>query len=335
MLRLFHRTTILLAFSVLVAPGCSLFPDVIKHPQVHNPFPQLKRIAVLPFFNQSNEPTINQDAVAEAYYSELQQILGFEVLPIGVTKLKWHEFRQLYGEPTGAEGFQRFAQYLDVDAVVVGAVTDFTPYYPPRMAMTTHWYAANPGFHPIPPGYGLPWGTPAEKHIPRDVVLETEFELARQQLKTQTPKNLAGTDHPPYPSHDAPPTPLHPEAFVEGDFIDEGEVAGNLPSGWPDPTGLIPNPPNNVPPAMIAQHEPVLSHTRIYRGNDPEFTQKLADTFYSDDDARFGGWQSYLSRSDDFIRFCCKLHITEMLESRGGKHKSDLILRWPISRYER
>ena len=41
----------------------------------------------------------------------------------------------------------------------VGSVTDFEAYYPPRMAMTVHWYAANEGFHAIPPGYGLPWGT--------------------------------------------------------------------------------------------------------------------------------------------------------------------------------
>lgn len=336
MLRSLLSTVFLLSLLLLSATGCSLVPDAISDPQVHNPFPQLKRIAVLPFFNQSSEPTLNQDAVAEAYYAELQAILGFEVLPIGVTKLKWHEFTRMYGQPEGAQGFQRFAQYLDVDAVVVGAVTDFTPYYPPRMAMTTHWYAANPGYHPIPPGYGLPWGTPAEKHIPRDVVLETEFELARKQLKTQTPQPpAAAVQQAAYPASDTPPAPtdmaiFHPEAIAG-----EAANAGSLPAGWPDPTGLIPDPPQATPPTMLAQSEPVLSHTRIYRGDDAEFTQKLADTFYSDDDARFGGWQSYLSRSDDFIRFCCKLHITEMLGSRGGKHKSDLILRWPISRYER
>ncbi|WP_417738158.1 hypothetical protein [Rosistilla oblonga] len=334
MLRSSITTCCLLLLLLISAPGCSLVPDAIHDPQVHNPFPQLKRIAVLPFFNQSNEPTLNQDAVAEAYYGELQAILGFEVLPVGVTKLKWHEFNRQYGDSAGPDYFQRFAQYLDVDAVVVGAVTDFTPYYPPRMAMTTHWYAANPGFHPIPPGYGLPWGTPEEKDIPRDVVLETEFELARAQLKTQSPQSpVAPAPQAPYPSSDTPPAPADMTIFdpTAGDPM----IAGSLPGGWPDPTGLIPDPPSVVPPPMLAQAEPVLSHTRIYRGDDSEFTQKLADTFYSDDDARFGGWQSYLSRSDDFIRFCCKLHITEMLGSRGGKHKSDLILRWPISRYER
>ena len=26
-------------------------------------------------------------------------------------------------------------------------------------------FTANPGFHEIPPGYGLPWGTPAEEKL--------------------------------------------------------------------------------------------------------------------------------------------------------------------------
>jgi hypothetical protein len=77
----------------------------------------------------------------------------------------------------------------------------------------------------------------------------------------------------------------------------------------------------------------VLSHTRLFQGNDQDFTQRLADYVSVADDARIGGWQSYLNRSDDFIRFCCHLHVAEMLESRGGVDQSDFILRWPISRY--
>jgi len=34
-------------------------------------------------------------------------------------------------------------------------VTDYTPYYPPRCGLRVEWYAANSGFHEIPPGYGL------------------------------------------------------------------------------------------------------------------------------------------------------------------------------------
>ena len=110
-------------------------------------------------------------------------------------------------------------------------------------------------------------------------------------------------------------------------------VAAPLPADWPDSTDLIPDPPVPHRPVATVNHEPVLTHTRLYRGDDAYFTNRLADHGETGDDARPGGWQGYLKRSDDFIHFCCHLHITEMLESRGGRDQSDLILRWPLSRY--
>ena len=37
----------------IASSGCALWPDRIVEPQFHNPFPQIYRVAVLPFFNQS------------------------------------------------------------------------------------------------------------------------------------------------------------------------------------------------------------------------------------------------------------------------------------------
>lgn len=311
---------VLLAWWALpIAGGCSLFPDTSFRQSLHNPFPQLKRVAVLPFFNQSSEPTVDTQAVAESYYAALQAIPGFEVLPVGVARTQLLRYVQMHGEPQSGEQFQDLAQWMGVEAVVVGSVTDFSAYYPPRMAMTVHWYAANESFHPIPAGYGLPWGTEGEEEIPRRIVQEAEFELARSQLATQTP--------------------IAPGETALSDAAPHGEVSGEtflpgLPPHWPNPSDLIPDPPTPVrPPAARVNHKPVLSHTRIYRGNDPYVTERLADYVETGDDARPTGWQGYLHRSDDFVRFCCHLHIAEMLEARGGSDESDLILRWPLSRY--
>jgi len=327
--------------------GCGLVPSIKHNPSIHNPLPQLKRIAVLPFFNQSSEPTVDGEAVAEAYYAELQAIPGFEVLPIGVTRNIYVQYSQAFGEPTSGPEFQRLAQMIGVDAIVVGSVTDFDAYYPPRMAMTTNWYAANPGFHPIPPGYGLPWGTKAEKHIPRRIKQEAEFELARQQLATQTPRPPEAIP-PMAPSGVVPggasvnaqaaaeTFPLPDAALISDsdDFIAPAIAETSpLPPNWPTPLGLIPDGPQPTPPPLNPQSEPIITHTRLYRGNDAYFTERLANYVENSDDARTIGWQSYLKRSNDFIRFCCHLHIAEMLESRGGRDQSDLILRWPISRY--
>lgn len=305
--------------------GCNLCPTAWERERVHNPFPQLKRVAVLPFFNQSGEPTLDTETVAEEYYAALQSIPGFEVLPVGVTKAQWLQYSQIHGEPVTGAQFQELARFMGVEALIVGSVTDFDSYYPPRMAMTVHWYAANEGFHPIPAGYGLPWGTEHEKQIPERITREAEFELARSQLATQTPiaDPLARTDGQSDVAQASGVVTLNP--------LESGEAA--MPADWPDPTDLIPDPPGPLRPDLLVNHEPVLSQTRLYRGDDPDFTIRLAHYVESGDDARPASWQGYLRRSDDFIRFCCHLHIMEMLESRGGREQSDLILRWPLSRY--
>lgn len=380
-----HLAFLTLASFCLASIGCAFFPETRHRESLHNPFPQLKRVAVLPFFNQSSEPTVNGEQVAESYYAALQAIPGFEVLPVGVTKAQWLRYSLVHGEPRSGEEFQRLAREMGVEAIVVGSVTDFDPYYPPRMGMTVHWYAANEGFHGIPAGYGLPWGTDAEKQIPRRITREAEFELARSQLATQSPitgVELAETmpqnpvSQDPVPQNPVPQNPVQTEpseasqpptpprfdasqdellpepqspthvvqGHVEGDWVGEPFefhasdelltiTESPLPMDWPDPTDLIPDPPSPQRPLAITNHEPVLSQTRLYRGDDSYFTSRLADYVETNDDARPGGWQDYLKRSDDFIRFCCHLHVTEMLESRGGRDQSDLILRWPLSRY--
>ena len=358
-----QQLAVLLVLSL--ASGCTLIPETRQHERVHNPFPQLKRIAVLPFFNQSSEPTVDTDLVAEKYYAALQAIPGFEVLPVGVAKAQWMQYSMTHGEPRTGAQFQQLAKQMGVDAIVAGSVTDFGAYYPPRMALTVNWYAANEGFHPIPAGYGLPWGTENEEQIPRRIAREAEFELARSQLATQTPLTDQGVAQtggeidiskgvqinnglrptpeevaltPPGASVAADPfnDPFGDDtvaAGLEDQWGDTVEMEAPLPEGWPDSTDLIPDPPSPVRPVASVNHKPVMSHTRLYRGDDTYFTNRLADYVETGDDARPGGWQGYLKRSDDFVHFCCHLHITEMLESRGGSEQSDLILRWPFSRY--
>jgi len=546
----FFLTLILVALTVSQS-GCMLVPDMKSKPQYHNPFPQISRVAILPFRNQSQEPTLSGSRVSLAYYDELQSIPGFEVLPTGLVETQWTAFETnvLRRPAATAEDFQRFARYLGVDAVLQGAITDYDAYYPPRMTLKVNWYAANPGFHPIPAGYGLPWGTKHEKKIPQWIRLEAERALAREQLKTQTPDdseedseeetndppaesiapppvlpndpflkpngNSNGDDRDPNSPSNAPmptdlptetdsgsanpgspippvgsgvaedpnvttvsatirrkasvtpqskttqskttqsnpslpksatrstpipvvhekdsvagwtkagtqfgpvrlkpiqqtlrplsaneldnspsaadgaPDVVTPEILVQNQYIQDRQsedmsnnfiedyaeqetlptpnrsqrslvVPSNipveeapidaealqatqadestwsndseLPDEWPDPKGFIPAKPKRNKPRMIAQYEPIISHMKAYNGSNEDFTESLGEYFYFRDDARFGGWQAYLQRSEDFIRFCCHLHVRETLAARGGELESRMILRWPIGRYER
>ncbi len=360
---------------VAMSSGCAVIPEVRHEPQYHNPFPQLHRVAILPFFNLSTEPTINQDEVAEAYYTELQKIPGFEVMPPGVVKRALEANRVTID---GATDFQQLARRLGVDVVIRGAVTDYSPYYPPRIGLTVDWFAANPTYHPIPAGYGLPWGTPDEEYIPDSLLFEAEFALAREQLRTQTPdvpdgldsRSGSRTDPSVRPAHQqsssevgpaegtegigaskplqpdadggaskAPPSETRLPAGSEMEPVDGGQgtpgtLGPQLPPDWPDPRGFVPPPPAAERPPFRPQFDPVMSHTRLYDGKDQQFTERLEQYFYFRDEARYGGWQGYLLRGEDFIRFCCHLHITETLAARGGAGKTRVVWRWPIGRYD-
>jgi hypothetical protein len=382
--------------------GCHLW-EITHEPIVHNPFPQLSRVAVAPFFNQSDEPTVDGRKVALAYFAELQATRGFEVVPLGVVEDAILAHRVDLSNPGEA---RRLAQILGVDAVVIGSVTDFTPYYPPRCGLRVEWYAANAGFHEIPPGYGLPWGTPEEEFIPQPLVFEAEFALAKAQLATQTPECPAGPLDPPSPPVIVNEPRLLPAAPAEkpteektsrdnetgddadvdaadagmdaeaGSAIDEndsentgailtaydeqtseeelppsigsdgvllppqsppspeGDTTGatgaheKLPEGWPDQSRFVPAAPTSERPACVPYNGPVMTHTRLYLGNDSDFAEALATYYHFRTDARFGGWETYLQRSDDFIRFCCHLHIHEMLSARGGADETRVRWEW-------
>jgi hypothetical protein len=334
--------------------GCNAIPDVRHQPTFHNPFPQLERVAVLPFNNLSENPHVDGDAVARAYYEELQKIPGFVVVPLERVKTV---LRARNTEIATVDDVRELGRLLQVDAIAVGAVTEFDPYYPPRIGLAVDWFATNPGFHPIPPGYGLPWGRAEEEYIPDAIVRDAEFALAKAQLKTQTPacpepqpdRAVPAQATQPLPA----PVPEEPGAAPANEPFTVPESAGatgtngatelpttnfplatDLPPNWPDPRGFVPPPPSPYPPPCMPHYGPIIEHVRLYDGKDSDLTAALSDYFYFEDDARFGGWQAYLQRSDDFIRFCCYLSITEMLAARGGAGKTRVVWRWPISRYE-
>ncbi|MFV2069491.1 MAG: hypothetical protein ACC645_21205, partial [Pirellulales bacterium] len=101
---------------------------------------------------------------------------------------------------------------------------------------------------------------------------------------------------------------------------------------WPGSDSFSPPCPQPIRPPCLRSDEAVLSHTAIYNGHDNHLAEALASYYYFRNDARFGGWESYLQRSDDFIRFCCYMHITEMLSARGGAGQTRVVWEWSHDR---
>jgi len=159
-------------------------------PVLQNPFPQITTVAVLPFLNNTDNRNVDGEEIATIYAAELQKIPGFDVLSTRTVKEKMAET----GLKTfhSAEEVRLLGRVLGVDAVVIGRINVYDGYYPPQLGLTVDWYATNQYIHPIPPGYGLPWGTTREEEIPAKAVYEAERALAKAELATQTPDDPEG-----------------------------------------------------------------------------------------------------------------------------------------------
>jgi len=131
-LRVIHWI-VLVCLLAIAMPGC-----VIVQVGVTNPVPSLSKIAVAPFFNLSQEKAVDGRRFAMAYFAELQKIPGFQVVPVGVTEQAIFDNRLEMDRPEDAI---RLAGILGVDIVVLGAVTDYDPYYPPRVGLQVSWYS--------------------------------------------------------------------------------------------------------------------------------------------------------------------------------------------------
>ena len=182
----FHKIALFALFLALtVATGCSVLPQRQFKPTLHNPRMQLREVAIVPFLNRSGNSTVDGTEVAQFYGNQVQRVPGFNVTPVETVKQAMIDTNLTKFE--SVDDIRALGEYLNVDAVVLGAVNQYSSYQPPNITLEVEWYATNPYFHPIVNGVGLPWGTPAEKEIPDSVLIQVEQDLARAQLATQTP----------------------------------------------------------------------------------------------------------------------------------------------------
>jgi hypothetical protein len=126
-------SVLLVVLAAVLAPGCA-----VVQIGVTNPIPGLTTVAVAPFLNLSAERATDGRRFALAYATELQKVPGFEVIPVGVTETAMIDAKV---DLNDVDEVLKLAKVLRVDAVVVGAVTDYSPYYPPRIGLQVNWYS--------------------------------------------------------------------------------------------------------------------------------------------------------------------------------------------------
>ncbi|MEX1097311.1 MAG: hypothetical protein WED34_14795 [Planctomycetales bacterium] len=300
-------------FSILMTtalPGC-----LVVQVGVTNPIPDLSTVAVVPFFNQSSEPpeVVDGRRFAMAYATELQKVPGFQVLPVGVTETAIVRGRIDLNKPGDV---LRLAELLDVDAVVVGSVTHYDPYYPPRMGLHVDWYSRDewtfrPGIPVVPVEKPGLW-TRIRARFARDRCEPDCEPVAVRGQSAEEPPRLRPYDPP------VPPLPecgmRNAECGVRNEETPHSELR------TPNSTHSELRTPNS---ALL----PLMSYTRLFDGADSDLQATLRDYVEFLGDERSGGWRAYLHRSDDFIRFTSHLMIVEMLTLHGGEAQTKYVLK--------
>lgn len=410
--------------AVLIAaaglPGC-----VIVQTGVTNPIPGMTTVAVAPFINLSAERSVDGRRFALAYHAELQKIPGYQVIPVGVTEQAMVDMGLNLDSP---DDVLRLAKSLGADAVVIGAVTDYTPYYPPRIGLQVSWYAPEPWrFSPGIPtdprlgeavrGWRFAAAEPAlsglvarsAERMPVIRAQSPETEVSRGVVQAngiagRNPITLTGIDveeavsgplliAPPQGStepastamslSDPPSLVLTPPAAAPVEQASSEE----LPTGHTVPVEIataeqpvveqpVPVPPATeepiaklpaaeeqamgrqpalaslvcppgaslsgetcppfggqfagLPPGPYDPRKPIMAYTRLFDGSDAELTALLRDYVLLSGDLRSGGWEAYLHRTEDFLRFASHRMIVEMLTLHGGESKRRYV--WTLHR---
>ncbi len=304
-----RRFRSLIVVGLLSLCGCVMF-DV----GVTNPVAGLTTVAVVPFFNLSAERSVDGRRFAQAYFTELQKTPGFQVLPTGVVEQAIYDNQLEMSNPDDA---LKLADLLKVDAVVVGAVTDYSPYYPPRVGLQVSWYSPRPWtFQP-----GLPIAEDARKaSIPKG-----KWSL----WKTAEPEACPAPGSPVFrgQSESTTPAPSAWNRWMWWRGSPDTSEAVIRPTGGHDATTSPGLPPDVMGATTYDPRQPFMSYTRLFDGADPQLTARLRDYVELSGDLRSGGWQGYLSRSDDFLKFTAHLMVVEMLQLHGGEAKRRIVVK--------
>lgn len=335
---------------------------------VTNPVVGLTTVAIAPFFNLSQERACDGRRFAMAYYTELQKTPGFQVIPIGVVEQAMYDNRLEMNNP---DDVLRLAQLLNADAVVVGAVTDYSPYYPPRIGMQVSWYSPRPWqFYPGIPVDELaregvlphsdrwklikPKATDCENLPPGAVMVSPPQTVTTRGQSPDDLINRAKTVSLPefllFGENGAPrqvsvqqqaESDMSPRELGLPELPSPGQSPG--PSSGPsynrateEPPIIGPGAPLAMPPGqlMIQRNlpfdcrQPLMSYTRMFDGADAKLTARLRDYVELSGDLRSGGWESYMYRSEDFIRFTSHVMIVEMLQLHGGEARKRVVFKF-------
>ena len=132
----------LLAVALLSA-GCG-GPQRPAMPRMFpSPYPAPKLWAVMPFRDESGTSVVDGAAFADRLTQQLQQVEGIRVLPVNRV-IETMTARDLIAVDSAGEAME-LAAALGVDGLLVGTITAWDPYEPPKIGAVVQLYSRRRG----------------------------------------------------------------------------------------------------------------------------------------------------------------------------------------------
>ena len=127
----------------VVLMGCETSPSRKPRPPMASEAPYPALIAVAPFSNESGVPIPPSEIlqIGDGVVANVNQVRGWNAVPLNRTIQK---MRQLgISEIPDLKTAARLVQAMEVDAIILGTITEWDPYDPPRVGANAILLAAN------------------------------------------------------------------------------------------------------------------------------------------------------------------------------------------------
>ncbi len=135
-----ERKTIYSFFAVLLLLiGCNTKTYV----RLVSPYPNPKTVVVTPVLNYSGTENIDMLKVTDIFFSELQQVSGFSVVPVNRTLAEMLKMGIV--QIRTPQEVHKLGKALGADMVIVPAITEYNPYYPPIVGVAVQLYVMGEG----------------------------------------------------------------------------------------------------------------------------------------------------------------------------------------------
>lgn len=119
--------------------GCSLFKEKLHPPlALASPYERRQLWAVAPFANESGISIVKPDRIADVMAEQAEEIEGIDTVPVNrvILGMRRLEMRSI-NSPADATALMNA---LGVDGLIVGTVTAYDPYPPPKFGAAVQLY---------------------------------------------------------------------------------------------------------------------------------------------------------------------------------------------------